>query len=544
VRPIARGEDGIMRRFVSGLLIILSAALLLLSSTSLWTRRNVINTQVFVSNVETMIDLPQVEARINQRVTELVMTNPRVTDALDAATEALPPRLQTFRPTVESGIQSLVSAGVGRILATDPFRPVTEAALTSAHQQLVNGEAVRFTLGQAKNLVPASATDGLAGQVLDLIPDDVGVTLLSPADAPQVYTAVDLLKSAWWWTGLAGLAAFAGALAVSRRRRNTLRAWAVTTTAFGLLLLIGLRITRGALLPQVKAENRDAVGAIYDVLAGSLRAWTIWFVVIALVVLVETIVWGRLGIVSGIRRGAAAARAQVQRRSEERSAQAAAAAGADGTPAAPVAEESWPQRVAAQTRAFAQGMELDRRAASFGAFVAAHYRPARWAGIAVGTIVLLSWPAPTLSVLIWIVALVAAYIGVLEWLRSKAPAEPAAAAAAGVGGELVVPAQRETSPVGPAAGWSERTVHPEPVIPTARAGHGPAPDGVNGAAAVAVVTAAPPEPGAPAAQVLSPEAVLGMKDRLDLLVQLGAARDAGLLSDEEFGREKSRLLTV
>jgi hypothetical protein len=35
-----------------------------------------------------------------------------------------------------------------------------------------------------------------------------------------------------------------------------------------------------------------------------------------------------------------------------------------------------------------------------------------------------------------------------------------------------------------------------------------------------------------------------MKDRLDLLVQLGAARDAGLLSDDEFGREKSRLLTV
>ena len=67
--------------------------------------------------------------------------------------------------------------------------------------------------------MPDSARDGLAGQVLDLLPDDVGVTLLTPADAPQVYTAIDLLKSAWWWLGLVALATLAGALGVSRRRR-------------------------------------------------------------------------------------------------------------------------------------------------------------------------------------------------------------------------------------------------------------------------------------------------------------------------------------
>jgi hypothetical protein len=526
-----------MRRFVTGLLVIVSAALLLLSSTSLWTRRNIINTDVFVANVEATVDLPEVEARINQRVTELVMTNPRLDDALDAATEALPPRLQTFRPTVESGIESLVSAGVQRLLTNDPFRPLTRAALTSAHSQLVAGEPVEFTLGQAKNLVPDSATDGLAGQVLDLIPDDVGVTLLTPADAPQVYTAVDLLRSVWWWMGLLGLIALAGALGVSRRRRGTLRAWAVTTTVLGLLLLIGLRVGRGLLLPQVRTENRDAVGAIYDVWAGSLRAWTIWFVVIALVVLVETLIWGRLGIVSGIRRGAAAARSEVRRRREE-AAQAATTAGADGTAPAPVSEESWPRRVAAESRAFVQGMDLDRHLAGFGAFVEAHLRPARWAGIVLGAIVLLSWPAPTLSVLIWIVALVAGYIGVLEWLRSKALAAPDELAEADEPNIVFEPAVAV-----PAVG---RPVGTSAVVPAARSAP-PAGDGVNGVSAVAVVTAAPPEPAPTPAltpPVLTPESLAGMKDRLALLVQLGAARDAGILSDEEFAREKGRLLTV
>jgi hypothetical protein len=53
---------------------------------------------------------------------------------------------------------------------------------------------------------------------------------------------------------------------------------------------------------------------------------------------------------------------------------------------------------------------------------------------------------------------------------------------------------------------------------------------------------------APATQLvpeaLTTEAISVLNDRLDLLVRLGAARDAGVLSDEEFGREKHRLLGV
>src|SRR6478672_614229 len=292
-----------MRRFATGLLIVISAVSLVLASTSLWTRRNVINTSVFVSNVESMVDLPQVEARITDRVSATVMTNPDVQDAIDSAVGALPPRLQTFRPTVEDGIRSIVAGGVARLLRNDPFRPLTEAAVTSAHNQLVNGEPVTFTLGQAKDLVPASAKNGLAGQVLGLIPDNIGVTIITPADAPQVYNAIDLLKSIWLWMGLVALGTLAGALGVSRHRRGTLRAWSITTLVLGLLVLVTLRILRGRVVVAARPDNRDAVGAIYDVLAGSLRAWTIWLVVITIVVLVMTLTWGRLGVVAAVVRG-------------------------------------------------------------------------------------------------------------------------------------------------------------------------------------------------------------------------------------------------
>ena len=50
------------------------------------------------------------------------------------------------------------------------------------------------------------------------------------------------------------------------------------------------------------------------------------------------------------------------------------------------------------------------------------------------------------------------------------------------------------------------------------------------------------EPLVPAG--LTPETISTLNDRLALLVRLGAARDAGVLTDDEFRREKDRLLGV
>jgi hypothetical protein len=429
--------------------------------------------------------------------------------------------LQTFRPTVEDGIRSIISTGVARLLRNDPFRPLTEAAVTSAHTQLINGQPVQFTLGQAKNLVPASARDGLAGQVLGLIPNDLGVTILTPSDAPQVYNAIDLLKSIWLWMGLIALATLAGALGVSRHRRGTLRAWSITTLVLGLLVLVTLRILRGRVVVAAKPDNRDAVGAVYDVLAGSLRSWTIWLVVFTIVVLVLTLTWGRLGVVAGVRRGMASARLQIQRRREAHAAAQVATTGIDGAVvdgvAQPAAEESWGRRVAANTRAFAEGLGFSERATDLGIFVRAHLGPARWTGIAVGAVVLLFWPAPTLRVLIWIVALVALYLGALEWLLNRAPeaaAEPASAKVA---------------------------VAADGAVPVAG----------NGSSAAGASIERPPVPAAQPAETvpapreaLSPELVSTLNDRLGLLVKLGAAHDAGVLTDEEFSQEKERLLAL
>ena len=87
--------------------------------------------------------------------------------------------------------------------------------------------------------------------MVNLIPDNVGFTVLTPQQAPQLYTALDLLKTLWLWVGLLGLAALIGAFVLSRRRRRTLRAWSVTTAVLGLLLVIAMRVAQGPLLIHV-----------------------------------------------------------------------------------------------------------------------------------------------------------------------------------------------------------------------------------------------------------------------------------------------------
>ena len=46
------------------------------------------------------------------------------------------------------------------------------------------------------------------------------------------------------------------------------------------------------------------------------------------------------------------------------------------------------------------------------------------------------------------------------------------------------------------------------------------------------------------AEVLTPAAISVLNDRLDMLVRLSAVHDSGVLTDEEFDREKRRLMAV
>lgn len=520
-----------MRRFVVGLLVLVSALALVGASTSLWTRRHVVNTDVFVAGSQKVITDPTVQARIQSQVVDVVMTNPDVQRAIDEVVAQLPPRLQAFRPTVADGARNLLNDGVHTILTAPAFSSLTSAALRSAQTQLINGQPVEFTLGQAKALVPPQDLTGLAGQVLTLIPDDVGITVLTKQQTPQVYTAIDTVKVLWLWLGLAALAALAGALVMSRRRQKTLRAWSVTTGVTGLLLVLTFAIARTPLLNNVKPVNVDVADAVYQGVTGSLRSWTLWLVLIMFGIMVVTLLWGRIGILPALGRGYHAVRDQAAQYRKER-ASAPAASGTDGTPAQAPAQ-SWPRRLAAGTRALVDSLNLPERLHALAEFLHRNLRLARWAGVAAGALILLLWPSPTLSVLIWVAAFVALYLGLIELVltvTARAPGAPhVAIAATGSGSAATAPAPTpiQSTPPGPPG------AEPPPVAT------------VGSGTAESIAPTVPAQSTGEASHHLAmptPEDLSALGSRLDMLMRLGDARTAGVLTDDEFAREKAQLL--
>jgi len=162
---------------------VVSAVCLVLSSTSLWTRRHVVNTDVFVAGGQAILADPAVQGAIDAKVVDTIMANPEVNGAVNDVVALLPPRLQRFKPALEDEARDLLSSGVHAVLTSDRFSLLTEAALRSVQTQLLAGQPVRFTLGQAKARIPQQDRTGLAGEVVNLIPDDVGFTVLTPQQA-------------------------------------------------------------------------------------------------------------------------------------------------------------------------------------------------------------------------------------------------------------------------------------------------------------------------------------------------------------------------
>lgn len=521
-----------MRRFFVGLLVFISAVCLIGSSLSLWTRRHVINTGVFVSSTQKIIANPAIQARVETAVATQVLATPQVKQTISQAVDALPPRLHRFQPSIENGASTLVTRAVHILLTSAAFERLTSAALTSAHTQLVNGQSVTFNIGQAKAAIPPDRRTGLAGQVLNLIPNNVGVTVLTKSDAPQVYTMIDALKVLWLWLGLGMLGLLIGAIVLSRNRRGTVRAWAVTSVVLCLIFLLVLRLVRGPLLGHVRPANVDAADALYSGVTHSLRAWTLWLVLILAGITVVTILWGRIGIIPALQRGYEAAKLQTANYREQRAqAKAAAAlAGPDGTAIVP-AKQSWWERFVDQTKAFVDGLNLPAQLSTLAAFIQRNLKMVRWAGTVLGALILLFWPSPSLSVLIWVAAFVALYLGLLELILNIAARAPGAqVSAAGDGPITGVP----TTGNGPT---TDVPTQPIPTVRTAAAAPAPA------TAPAPVATApAPAEP--PRVTTVSTADLSALGGRLDLLMRLDQAHTAGVLNDDEYAQEKARLMAL
>lgn len=168
-----------------------------------------------------------------------------------------------------------VAGAVDTAAGTPAFRAAFRRGAEDLHAQLVARDRRSATLQLDVGGALAEADPRLAAVVG---PRTVEVAAVSAADLPvdpaRVADPLDTLP-----TVLLPLACFAlaGALLVAHHRRGAVLAAAVAVAVAGGLLLVALQVGRSTALDAARAgvavdraQARDAVGALWDVLAGGL----------------------------------------------------------------------------------------------------------------------------------------------------------------------------------------------------------------------------------------------------------------------------------
>lgn len=275
-------------------LIVVASLLLAGTATSLWVKRQALDTDNWVTASDQVLQNPAVQTALATYVVDQLYAN---VDVQGALSDQLPEQFQGLAGTIAAGLRQPATIAVEKLLATPRFQNLWSNANRVAHEKLVDiledkGRFVSTTNGtvtlQLGELVTALGTQlGLPTAIIDKIPPDAGNIVI--ADSDQLALAQNAVKAIKWMgillglvvIALYGLAVFLG----KGRRRRTLRnvGWSVLTV--GLFLAVTRRVTGNYVMSMLSNPTlRPAVKAVYTIGSQLLVdiAWTVvtWGLVI------------------------------------------------------------------------------------------------------------------------------------------------------------------------------------------------------------------------------------------------------------------------
>lgn len=271
------------RRAAAAALVVVFAVLLPVAVTSAWIRGTVLSTSGYVAAVTPIAASPAVR----DTVRELVTT--QVDAALRHAETALPPAARALAGPLSTALERLARDRISEFLASPAFRRLWAEVNRFAHRQLISilnadSPVVQTTGGRVVlNLAPLvnEVLHGISGR-LSLtrksslarvrIPLFPAAVLAGPRRVYRILTA-----ATWLVLALTPLT-FAGALAVSPRRRRTL----LQLTVSGVLTLVVAGATllwlRSSLVARAVPRYHVLAGVIVHALTSDLVSLTAWCV--------------------------------------------------------------------------------------------------------------------------------------------------------------------------------------------------------------------------------------------------------------------------
>ncbi|MGW1229739.1 hypothetical protein [Streptomyces sp. NPDC001515] len=389
-RPPGRGGHRV-RSFFAALLVLVAAVLTPLSIVSSWASDIAGDTDRYTAMMDPLASDPDVQAAVSARVTAAVMDHldldALLADVAPADRPVVDKALGRLGDPLTAGVTSLVRGTVDRFVTGDTFEQVWRELNARAHATVV--KALTGQGGGAVKLTDDTVTLDLA-PVIDQVKQrlvDRGLTVA--AKIPEIHTDYTLLTSdavgraekgfralqiLGFWLPVITLVIAAGGVLLAVRRRRALVAAALAVAAGAALLGLAVWAGRAFYLDSLPPDvSQPAAGAVFDALAGFLRAGVRLVVTVGVVVALAAWLTGR---------GRAASRVRAM---------------------------------------WGGGIGAVRQAAGFtggpvGRWVHRARRPLNWTVVVVAVAVLVAWDRPTGLVTVWIALCALVALAVVEFL--------------------------------------------------------------------------------------------------------------------------------
>ncbi|HEY7149465.1 MAG TPA: hypothetical protein VH420_08465 [Gaiellaceae bacterium] len=230
-------------------LVIVASLLLLVSSLTIWVKRQALDTDAWTNTSGQMLANDQIREQLSIYLVDTLFTS---TNATQRIQDALPQDRAALAPLISGALRNFAVQAADRLLATPQAQELWERANRLAHENLLavlNGEDVgRFQTANGSVVLDLSPVVqqlkgrlGLTGERLD--PNAGRITILTSDQLSTAQTSLKAIKVLSVF--LVFLVLFLYALAIylaAGHRRKVLRASAASFVIVGVILLAVQRI--------------------------------------------------------------------------------------------------------------------------------------------------------------------------------------------------------------------------------------------------------------------------------------------------------------
>jgi hypothetical protein len=297
--PVAPRSLSRKRRAGIWALIVLGFVLALVSLFAIWVKRVALDTNTFVDTNSQVLESKNVQVALSTFLVDQLYANVDVEGRLK---QRLPDGTKALAAPIAGGVREFSYRAANRALASDRVQQAVRQASRRTHEQAIEllDDKSKFvsttggtvTLDLRPVVITLADQIGLGQRLQQSLPADAGQLEIMRSDqlaAGQTLTRVLRVLADWLW--LVALAAWAAALFLARgRRRQTLRAIAVSAFLLGVLVLVIRRVGGNVIVDSLvhNVANRPAVHDVWTIYTRQLAYSAQTLIIIAIFALLGT----------------------------------------------------------------------------------------------------------------------------------------------------------------------------------------------------------------------------------------------------------------